>query len=173
MSTITTSRRNFLLGASSLAATTLTTGTQSSGLATADSGMHQGLILARAEYLRGNHFAEIFKDAGLRVIYLGNDPVRQWRDEIEQTFSANAYNLFGLTSWSDLILLRGLCAEHQRHLLDVQTHILKKADSRHDLETRGQQLIENYIHKATTTDVASVEPTLFHSHQQAYSWVIG
>jgi hypothetical protein len=50
-----------------------------------------------------------------RVIVLGDDPVRQWRDESADWLTRDA-RLMGITRWPDFLMLRGLAAESRRHV---------------------------------------------------------
>ena len=53
---------------------------------------------------------------GSRFIELNDDPVRQWRGEIAALLAHPGARLFGITRWSDYLLLRGLAAESRRHV---------------------------------------------------------
>jgi len=51
-----------------------------------------------------------------RIVVLGDDPVRQWRNESATWLAQPHARLLGMTSWPDFLLLRGLAAESRRHV---------------------------------------------------------
>lgn len=53
---------------------------------------------------------------GARIVLLGEDPVRQWRDEAAPWLLARDARLMGITRWPDFLMLRGLAAESRRHV---------------------------------------------------------
>ena len=53
---------------------------------------------------------------GAKFIELTDDPVRQWRGEIAALLARPGTRLFGITRWSDYLLIRGLAAESRRHV---------------------------------------------------------
>lgn len=53
---------------------------------------------------------------GARIVTLGDDPVRQWRDESAAWLARHDARLMGITRWHDFLMLRGLAAESRRHV---------------------------------------------------------
>ena len=53
---------------------------------------------------------------GARIVALGEDPVRQWRDESAVWLVRRDTRLLGITSWHDFLMLRCLAAESRRHV---------------------------------------------------------
>jgi len=53
---------------------------------------------------------------GARFVELTDDPVRQWRGEIASLLTHPDTRLFGITQWSDYLLVRGMAAETRRHV---------------------------------------------------------
>ncbi|MEN9704794.1 MAG: hypothetical protein RLZZ393_673 [Pseudomonadota bacterium] len=59
---------------------------------------------------------------GAQVITLGDDPVRLWRTEVGAVLRKPDTRLFGVTRWSDYLIVRGLAAESRRHARHEQHH---------------------------------------------------
>ena len=53
---------------------------------------------------------------GARILPLGGDVVRQWRDVIAPLLQTSGAQLLGITGWPDFLMLRGLAAESRRHV---------------------------------------------------------
>jgi hypothetical protein len=53
---------------------------------------------------------------GARIVLLGEDPVRQWRDQSAAWLARSDARLMGITRWHDFLMLRGLAAETRRHV---------------------------------------------------------
>jgi hypothetical protein len=51
-----------------------------------------------------------------RIVVLGDDPVRQWRNESATWLAQPNARLLGITNWPDFLVLRGLAAESRRHV---------------------------------------------------------
>jgi hypothetical protein len=67
------------------------------------------------------------KANGAQLITLGDDTVRLWRTEVGAVLRKADTRLFGVTRWSDYLIVRGLAAETRRHARHEQHH----ADSGH------------------------------------------
>lgn len=106
----TMNRRKFLLGSSALVA-----GAQPMmlGLAlqqTVDAAGEQPILLLSGSLHK--HIERGIVPAGVRyrIEILGDDPVRQWRDELVSTVENNQV-LLGVTDWCDFVLLRSMGME--------------------------------------------------------------
>jgi hypothetical protein len=73
--------------------------------------LHSGRITPDAALL------DKARQRGARIVTLGEDPVRQWRDESAAWLVPPNARLLGITHWPDFLLLRGLAAESRRHVL--------------------------------------------------------
>jgi hypothetical protein len=51
-----------------------------------------------------------------RIVMLGDDPVRQWRDDSAIWLAQPDASVLGITRWPDFLVLRGLAAESRRHV---------------------------------------------------------
>lgn len=58
-------------------------------------------------------FASAMQAKGMRTIAIADDPVRQWRDELQKLVVNYGYRLMGRTQYPTYFVLRGLAAEHR------------------------------------------------------------
>lgn len=101
-------RRELLQSASAAALAAVTP--MAAGTASADA---RSLVVYRADNEAGVAFAAAMRAQGLAVFALGDDVVRQWRDELQTLVVAQGYRLLGRTGYADWFVLRGLAAEHR------------------------------------------------------------
>jgi len=80
---------------------------------TAVAGDNRTLVLYRPEDAESRDFAEAMHNKGLLTVALGDDVVRQWRDELHTLVVEQHYKMMGRTGYADYFLLRGLAAEHR------------------------------------------------------------
>lgn len=99
-------RREFLQVAGAAALT-------SASAMAAPSAEARSLVVYRVDDAQSRAFAEAMQVQGMQVVALGNDVVRQWRDELQPLVIEQGYRLLGRTSYADWFLLRGLAAEHR------------------------------------------------------------
>jgi hypothetical protein len=71
------------------------------------------LVVYRADDAASVAFAKAMEARGVQAFALGNDIVRQWRDELQELVVERGYRLTGRTGYADWFLLRGLAAEHR------------------------------------------------------------
>lgn len=83
------------------------------GTVHANAGETHSLVVYRADDAASRAFAEAMQAKGARVVALGNDVVRQWRNELQSLVVEQRYQLLGRTAYPDWFLLRGLAAEHR------------------------------------------------------------
>lgn len=112
----TTTRRQFVAGAtlgSGLAALALQANAQTTapGQPRPTVVLHDRRIQIEPA-LRARLIAE-----GARFVELEEDPVRQWRSESSALLADPATRLLGVTTWPQLLMVRGLAAESRRHVL--------------------------------------------------------
>jgi hypothetical protein len=109
------SRRHVLLGGAATAGALLPVGSREA--------VHAATEQPRISVLL--HDRRIIPDAalvvrlqarGARVVALGEDPVRQWRDESAAWLAERDARLMGIARWPDFLMLRGLAAESRRHV---------------------------------------------------------
>ena len=101
-------RRRFLQQSSgAVAVATLGTATAASA------GDTRILVVYRPEDAESRAFAEAMYSKGMQTVALGNDVVRQWRDELHTLVVQQGYKMMGRTGYADYFLLRGLAAEHR------------------------------------------------------------
>ena len=101
-------RRRFLQQSSgAVAVATLGTATAASA------GDNHTLVLYRPEDAESRAFAEAMHNKGMLTVALGNDVVRQWRDELQALVVQQGCKMMGRTGYADYFLLRGLAAEHR------------------------------------------------------------
>ena len=132
-------RRKFIKTGSSLlafstvsAVAPLNADTVWNGLQGLDVG--RALVLYRDSDPQAQRFAAAFADAGIAVLALGHDPVRQWRDGLGQLISEQKLMITGMGNWVDYIIVRRLAAEQrQLPLLEMQhVRTQDRADWAHD-----------------------------------------
>ncbi len=179
---ITTNRRGFLLSGTSLAATALCSKASLAQLPTMNASA-EGILLYRQEYLDNRAFDQVFAKTALEKIALESDPVRQWRDTLEaKLLTQKGQPLFGFTSWSDLVLLRGLCAEHKRYLLDSSIHEYSQPLTQNKLQQYSQALAHRFAqyssteHSIKNTGQDTLAPlsnaSTRYRQRSVFSWVI-
>ena len=78
------------------------------------------LLLYRLEDAESRAFAAAMHSKGMLTVALGNDVVRQWRDELQSLVVLQHYKMMGRTGYTDYFLLRGLAAEHRIFLQHEQ-----------------------------------------------------
>ena len=71
------------------------------------------LVVYRADDAASAAFAKAMEAKGVPAFALGNDIVRQWRDELQELVVERGCRLTGRTGYADWFLLRGLAAEHR------------------------------------------------------------
>ncbi len=172
------SRRQFLASGTSVFACTVLAGSVPSQPELSVWPHAQNLlVLYRNNEACSRQFAYEFALKGCMTRELGNDPVRQWRDELRDLVLNDNYMLAGLGNWVDFTILRGLAAEHRRFPLMFARHVrhqpaLEDWPSQHAQEllaatsandTGPLHLFAENLHEAAPHSTA--EPSLF-------SWII-
>ncbi len=79
----------------------------------ADAGDSRTLVLYRPEDAESRTFAAAMHSKGMLTVALGDDVVRQWRDELQTLVVQQHYKMMGRTGYADYFMLRGLAAEHR------------------------------------------------------------
>ena len=101
-------RRRFLQqGTGTVAMATL-----SAGSVKADDAS-KALAFYRAHDADSVAFARAMQEQGIRTVELGDDVVRQWRDELQPLVVEQRFQILGRTGYADYFILRGLAAEHR------------------------------------------------------------
>jgi hypothetical protein len=122
------SRRQFLAGAGVAGAAGAAAASPAGSVLAADEAAGSAtVVLHDPRIALPADVAARLKANGARVIALDDDPVRLWRTEIGAVLGQPDTKLFGLTRWSDYLIVRGLAAETRRHTRHEQHH----ADSGH------------------------------------------
>jgi len=121
-----TSRRQFLAGAgvagAAGAATAAAASAAHAALGTDEAAGSATVVLHDPRIDLPADVAARLKANGARIITLGDDPVRLWRTEIGAVLREPDTRLFGVTRWSDYLIVRGLAAETRRHARHEQHH---------------------------------------------------
>ena len=84
-----------------------------------------GVVVYRAEVADSRDFATAMQQQGMQAVALGDDVVRQWRDQLQALVVAQGLPLLGRTGYADWFMLRGLAAEHRlypQHEQQPSTH---------------------------------------------------
>jgi hypothetical protein len=110
-------RRQFVTGAAM--AGTLVAGTATGGNSFGsqeDAAQQASVVLHDRRIEIESALRDRLTAGGARFIELTDDPVRQWRSEISALLTHPDTRLFGITQWSDYLIVRGMAAETRRHV---------------------------------------------------------
>ena len=117
MNTPRATRRQFVTGAAmagTLAAAATVHG--STGVSTTEAASQASVVLHDRRIGIDPALRARLVEGGARFVALTDDPVRQWRSEIAALLAQRGTRVFGITQWSDYLLVRGLAAETRRHV---------------------------------------------------------
>ena len=109
-------RRQFMLSMASVIAVSSLPLTNSANAGLSGSTPQGGVVVYRPGSQHSRDFASVLQSSGVTAIALVGDPVRQWRDSLQQVIAEQSEPFYGLTDWSDYQLMRGLAAELRRHV---------------------------------------------------------
>ena len=120
MSSPRATRRQFVTGAAMagtlVATTAATTAVSASGVSAVEAAGQASVVLHDRRIAIDEALRARFLGGGATFIELTDDPVRQWRGEIAALLAHPDTRLFGITQWSDYLLVRGMAAETRRHV---------------------------------------------------------
>jgi len=71
------------------------------------------VVVYRADDAASVAFAAAMRAQAVPTFALGDDVVRQWRDELQALVVGKGYRMMGRTGYADWFMLRGLAAEHR------------------------------------------------------------
>ncbi len=174
-------RRRFIKGTGSLVALGslpgyLTANTQMLASTFGDLQQRQGIVLYRDNDIHSRTFADTLFAAGFHPVALTDDPVRQWRNSLEQMSGDNSMPLMGLTNWADYLIISGLAAEQRRHVMLELQHAVYQPEKKNwpgELaveylqvpETADKELLQAHFSKTLTRPLSPGTRSLF-------SWLI-
>ena len=149
----------------------------------------QGLVSGKAMVLyrdtdrQARQFAAVFAAAGLPVLALALDPVRQWRDGLGQQIRDQGLMVVGMGNWADYCVVRGLAAEQRcLPLLEMQ-HSLAQENPDWALQ-HGKELLDACVCDrdslrvvlqtiaTTQADNSSLNGNFKGSAPSVFSWVM-
>ena len=107
-------RRQFVLGSGALAAISSLPLSLQAKTDLQSMPSKQGIVAYREDDERSSAFAAVMAEAGMTLLPLAKDPVRQWRDEARAAVENLKLPMIGLTNWSDYLLMRELNGELRR-----------------------------------------------------------
>lgn len=173
-------RRRFLAATGTVLAVTATAALRQNGLAAAalpESATQQPvLVLYRDSLALAREFALHSRAAGLPVLALAADPVRQWRDDLAALVGTAGWRIAGQGNWMDYSIVRGLAAEQRRLPLVTLQHGTTQLQ-RHGIKPLADLLLafaqendaqERICRHALLTD----HPDNNHPRPDLFSWVI-
>ena len=83
------------------------------GGAMADKSAGDAVVVCRGDDAASVAFAAAMRAQAVPTFALGDDVVRQWRDELQALVVGKGYRMMGRTGYADWFMLRGLAAEHR------------------------------------------------------------
>jgi len=112
----TLSRRHVLLGGAAVGASLLAPAAAAGTSRSTAQGETVSLLLHDRRIVPEASLLARLQARGSRIVMLGEDPVRQWRDESAVWLAQRDARLLGITRWPDFLMLRGLAAESRKHV---------------------------------------------------------
>lgn len=151
-----TGRRQFLLGSGSVLAMTAFS-LNSQARHRLDNVNLAGVVAYRETDKRSVAFASVLGEAGMILLPLAPDPVRQWRDEVKEAISRHQVPMYGLTDWSDYLLMRDLNAELRRFPVRDDMQIQQDTHNIQWAAELAMEKVKTLSHQGTLTERGTYE----------------
>lgn len=97
------------------------------------------LVAFRPELAESVRFASELTAAGFTSFVIGPDPMRAWRDGLGSRLAEGDAELWGLTGWTDYLVLRSLAYEVRRYPRYLGQHSVDRDSVRHRLPGIGDE----------------------------------